>query len=58
MSKRKRCNFIHSKDELEDSDHFDDKSSDEDNSVNYDSEDAEIPSTLQDTSGEIRRWYD
>lgn len=53
MSKRKRSNVNHSKDTFEDSAYFDDKSSDDDNSsVNQDSEDAEIPSTLQDTTDE------
>ncbi|CAF4203712.1 unnamed protein product, partial [Rotaria sordida] len=52
MGKRKRSNFNQCKYWLEDSEHFDDKSSDEDTNVNHDSEDAEIPSTLQDTSDE------
>ncbi|CAF1291691.1 unnamed protein product [Rotaria sordida] len=52
MDKRKRSNFNQSKYWLDDSEHFDDKSSDEDTNVNHDSEDAEIPSTLQDTSDE------
>ncbi len=52
MGKRKRSNFNQSKYWLEDSEHFYDKSSDEDTNVNHDSEDAEIPSTLQDTSNE------
>ena len=52
MGKRKRSNSNQSKYWLEDSEHFDGKSSDEDTNVNHDSEDAEIPSTLQDTSDE------
>ncbi|CAF1049694.1 unnamed protein product [Rotaria sordida] len=52
MDKRKRSNFNQSKYWLDDSEHFDDKSSDEDTNVNHDSEDAEIPSTLQGTSDE------
>jgi hypothetical protein len=52
MGERKRSNFNQSKYWLDDSEHFDDKSSDEDTNVNHDSEDAEIPSTLQDTSDE------
>jgi hypothetical protein len=52
MGKRKRSNFNESKYWLEDSEHFDDKSSDEDINVNHGSADVEIPSTLQDTSDE------
>jgi hypothetical protein len=52
MGERKRSNLNRSKYWLEDSEHFDDKSSDEDTNLNHDSEDAEIPSTLQDTSDE------
>jgi len=52
MGKRKRSNFNESKYWLEDSKHFDDKSSDEDTNVNHGSEDVEIPSTLPDTFDE------
>ena len=52
MGKRKRSDFNHFKYWLEDSEYFDDKSSDEYTNVNHDSEDAQILSTLQDTSDE------
>ena len=52
MGKRKRSSFNQSKYWFEDSEHFDNKSSDEDTNVNHDSEGAQIPSTLQDISDE------